>query len=34
MARVTAIIPARLASKRFSRKVLHPLNDKPLIYHV
>lgn len=34
MARVTAIIPARLASKRFSRKVLHPLNNKPLIYHV
>ena len=34
MARVTAIIPARLASKRFSRKVLYPINGKPLIYYV
>lgn len=31
---VTGIIPARLHSRRFSRKVLHPLQDKPLIFHV
>ncbi len=34
MTRVTAIIPARLASKRFSRKVLYPLGGKPLLYYV
>ncbi len=34
MPRVTAIIPARLQSKRFSRKVLYPLKGKPLIYYV
>lgn len=34
MARVTAIIPARLASRRFSRKVLYPLKGKPLIFYV
>ncbi|MEE9442622.1 MAG: 3-deoxy-manno-octulosonate cytidylyltransferase [candidate division Zixibacteria bacterium] len=34
MAHVTAIIPARLASKRFSRKVLYPLKGKPLIFYV
>lgn len=34
MARVTAIIPARLESKRFSRKVLYPLKSRPLIYYV
>lgn len=34
MAHVTAIIPARLASKRFSRKVLYPLNGRPLIFYV
>jgi len=34
MTRVTAIIPARLASKRFSRKVLHPLRGRPLVYYV
>ena len=34
MARVVAIIPARLASKRFPRKVLYPIKDKPLIYYV
>ena len=33
MARVTAIIPARLESKRFSRKVLYPLKGKPLIFY-
>lgn len=34
MVHVTAVIPARLASKRFSRKVLYPLKGKPLIYYV
>ena len=34
MARVTAIIPARLVSKRFSGKILHPINGKPLIFYV
>jgi 3-deoxy-manno-octulosonate cytidylyltransferase (CMP-KDO synthetase) len=34
MAHVTAIIPARLESKRFSRKVLYPLKGKPLIFYV
>ncbi|MFH1700216.1 MAG: 3-deoxy-manno-octulosonate cytidylyltransferase [Candidatus Zixiibacteriota bacterium] len=34
MAHITAIIPARLASQRFSRKVLYPLNGKPLIFYV
>jgi 3-deoxy-manno-octulosonate cytidylyltransferase (CMP-KDO synthetase) len=34
MAHVTAIIPARLESKRFSRKVLYPLNGRPLIFYV
>ncbi len=34
MARVTAIIPARLASTRFSRKVLYSLDGKPLLYYV
>jgi 3-deoxy-manno-octulosonate cytidylyltransferase (CMP-KDO synthetase) len=34
MAHVTAIIPARLASTRFSRKVLYPLGGKPLIYYI
>lgn len=34
MAHITAIIPARLASKRFSRKVLYPLKGKPLIFYV
>jgi 3-deoxy-manno-octulosonate cytidylyltransferase (CMP-KDO synthetase) len=34
MAHVTAIIPARLASKRFSRKVLYPLKGRPLIFYV
>ena len=33
MSHVTAIIPARLDSKRFSRKVLHRLKGKPLIYY-
>lgn len=31
---MTAIIPARLQSKRFPRKVLFPLKGKPLIYYV
>lgn len=30
---VTAIIPARLASRRFSRKVLYRINGRPLIYY-
>jgi 3-deoxy-manno-octulosonate cytidylyltransferase (CMP-KDO synthetase) len=34
MARVIAIIPARLNSKRFTRKILFPIKGKPLIYHV
>lgn len=34
MSHVTAIIPARLESKRFSRKVLYPLKGKPLIFYV
>jgi 3-deoxy-manno-octulosonate cytidylyltransferase (CMP-KDO synthetase) len=33
MAHVTAIIPARLQSKRFTRKILHPLKGRPLIYY-
>ena len=28
------IIPARLDSKRFPRKIIHPLNGKPIIQHV
>ncbi len=31
---VLAVIPARLASSRFPRKVLHPIQGKPLIWHV
>lgn len=34
MAHVTAIIPARLDSKRFFRKILYPIKGKPLIYYV
>ncbi len=34
MAHVTAIIPARLASRRFARKVLYPLKGKPLIFYI
>lgn len=34
MTHVTAIIPARLESKRFSRKVLYPLKGKPLLYYI
>jgi 3-deoxy-manno-octulosonate cytidylyltransferase (CMP-KDO synthetase) len=34
MAKVTAIIPARLESKRFSQKVLYPLKGRPLIFYV
>jgi len=33
MAHVTAIIPARLASKRFSRKALYPLKGRPLLFY-
>ena len=33
MARVVAIIPARLGSRRFPRKALHPIDGQPLIYH-
>jgi 3-deoxy-manno-octulosonate cytidylyltransferase (CMP-KDO synthetase) len=33
MARVTAIIPARLGSTRFPRKALFPIDGKPLIYY-
>jgi 3-deoxy-manno-octulosonate cytidylyltransferase (CMP-KDO synthetase) len=29
-----AVIPARLGSTRFPRKVLHPLRGKPLVWHV
>ena len=31
---VLAVIPARLASSRFPRKVLHPIGGKPLLWHV
>lgn len=33
MARVTAIIPARLGSTRFPRKALFPIDGKPLIHY-
>ena len=33
-ARVVAIIPARLGSRRFSRKVLYPFHGKPLLFYV
>lgn len=33
MARVTAIIPARLGSTRFPRKALFPIAGKPLVYY-
>ncbi len=32
--RITAVIPARLDSKRFPRKVLYPFLGKPLIAHL
>lgn len=32
--RVVAVIPARLSSKRFSNKVIYPLNGKPLLFYV
>lgn len=32
--RVTAIIPARLESRRFPRKVLYPYRGKPLLFYV
>ena len=32
--RVTAVIPARLGSKRFPGKVLYPYRGKPLLYYV
>jgi len=34
MARIIAVIPARLGSKRFSQKVLYPIDGRPLLYHV
>jgi 3-deoxy-manno-octulosonate cytidylyltransferase (CMP-KDO synthetase) len=34
MARTIAVIPARLGSKRFSRKVLYPIDGRPLLYYV
>ncbi len=34
MARIIAVIPARLGSKRFSRKVLFPIDGRPLLYYV
>lgn len=33
MLRPTLIVPARLASQRFPRKLLHPIHGKPLILH-
>ncbi len=30
---VVAVVPARLGSRRFPRKVLHSFHDKPLIYY-
>ncbi len=32
--KILAVIPARLQSTRFSRKVLFPLKDRPLLYYV
>jgi 3-deoxy-manno-octulosonate cytidylyltransferase (CMP-KDO synthetase) len=32
--RVLAVIPARLGSRRFSRKVTYPLNGKPLLFYI
>ena len=32
--RITAVIPARLESKRFPQKVLYPFKGKPLIAHL
>jgi len=32
--RVVAVIPARLGSKRFKGKVIHPFLGKPLLYYV
>ena len=34
MSHVTAIIPARLESKRFFQKVLYPLKGKPLLFYI
>lgn len=34
MAGVVAVIPARLGSTRFPRKVIHPYRGKPLLYYV
>ncbi len=34
MARIIAVIPARLGSKRFSQKVLYPIDGRPLLYYV
>ncbi len=34
MTQVTAIIPARLQGRRFPRKVLYPIDGKPMIYHI
>ena len=31
---VTAVIPARLGSKRFSGKVLHSYRGKPLLFYI
>jgi 3-deoxy-manno-octulosonate cytidylyltransferase (CMP-KDO synthetase) len=33
-ARIVAVIPARLGSKRFFGKVIHPFRGRPLLYHV
>jgi len=32
--RVLAVIPARLGSRRFSRKVLYPYKDRPLLWYL
>lgn len=34
MARIIAVIPARLGSKRFSQKVLYPIDGRPLLYYI
>lgn len=34
MARIIALIPARLGSTRFSQKVLYSIDGKPLLYYV
>ena len=32
--KTVAIIPARLQSKRFPKKILYPIDEKPMVVHV